>query len=226
MTTPDTPASIRLVMLFLLTLFCTGCSSLLSKPTPQPTFYALDSDKAPPRVAPKPGIGAPTLLINPSRAAAGYDSQRIIYVREAHKLAYFAHSEWVETPGRMLLPLIAGAIESRGAFAAVVQAPSAVVGDLRLDTEILRLQQDFTSQPSRIHFTLRAFLVDSTTRRVIAWQEFDGMQATASDDAQGGVIAANRVVQSVLGQLADFCSTATEKWLAAKTAAHPRTTSP
>jgi ABC-type uncharacterized transport system auxiliary subunit len=55
---------------------------------------------------------------------------------------------------------IVSALESSGTFRAVILAPTAAAGDLRLDTEILRLQQDFASQPSRVRFTLRAYLVD------------------------------------------------------------------
>ena len=103
---------------------------------------------------------APTLIVNPPHAAAGFDSRRIIYVRELHKLEYFAHSEWVDTPARMLAPLIVAALENGGAFRAVVLTPSAASGDFRLDTEIVRLQHEFGTGPSRVRFTLRAYLVE------------------------------------------------------------------
>jgi cholesterol transport system auxiliary component len=112
----------------------------------------------------------------------------------------------------MLAPLIVDALGSGGTFRSVILAPTAVAGDLRLDTEILRLQQDFASQPSRVRFTLRAYVVDNTTRRVLAWRVFDESVTAASDDPYGGVVAANRAVQSVLGQLAGFCATATAHW--------------
>lgn len=212
-------SGLRLALLSTVVLIGGACSALLPKSTPQPTFYSLDSGRqAAQNIAPSASRSLPTLMINPPRAAAGYDSRRIIYVRVAYKLEYFAHSEWVETPARMLGPLIAGAVEKSGAYGAVVQAPSAVTGDLRLDTEIVRLQQDFSSQPSRARFTLRAFLVDSATRRVLAWREFDESVAAASDDPQGGVVAANGALQTVLGQLAAFCMDATRKWQAPKTA--------
>ena len=50
--------------------------------------------------------------------------------------------------------------------------------------------------------------MDSTTRRVLAWRVFDESVAAASDDPYGGVVAANRAVQTVLEQLAVFCATA------------------
>jgi cholesterol transport system auxiliary component len=146
------------------------------------------------------------LIINPPHAAAGFDSQRIIYVREAHKLEYFVHSKWVDPPARMLAPLLAAAVENTGAFRAVVLTPSAAAGDLRLDTEVVRLQHEFQTRPSRVRFTLRAYIVDNTTRRVLAWREFDETAAAASDDPYGGVIAANRAVQAALDNLAAYCA--------------------
>jgi len=181
-----------------------ACSGLRPAATVHPAFYALDGA---PGTAPLPAkAAAPTLIVNPPHAAAGFDSQRIIYVRENHKLEYFANSEWIDPPARMLGPLLVSAIENTGAFRAVVLTPGAATGDLRLDTEIIRLQHEFQSSPSRVRFTLRAYLVDDKTRRVLAWREFDAAVAATSEEPYGGVIAANRAVQSVLTSLSQFCA--------------------
>ncbi len=129
-------------------------------------------------------------------------------MREAHKLEYFAHSEWVDPPARMLAPLLVAALTRSGAFRAVVLTPSAAAGDLRLDTEIIRLQHEFQTRPSRVRFTLRAYLVEENTRRVLAWREFEAADSAASDDPYGGIVAANRAVQTVLAELAAFCAEA------------------
>ena len=84
-------------------------------------------------------------------------------MRETHQLEYFAHSEWVDPPARMLAPLLVAAVESTGTFRAVVLTPSAAVGDLRLDTEIVRLQHEFqTSQAACVSRSAPTLL---TTRR-------------------------------------------------------------
>jgi cholesterol transport system auxiliary component len=190
-----------------LTALC-GCSALRPGGTAPPVFYRLEgASNAAPAAAMAPAA-APTLIINPPHAAAGFDSPRIIYVRETHKLEYFAHSEWVDPPARMLAPLLVAAVESTGAFRAVVLTPSAAAGDLRLDTEIIRLQHEFQTLPSRVRFTLRAYLVDDRTRRVLAWREFDATVPAASEDPYGGVVAANRAVQTVLENLSVFCTEA------------------
>jgi cholesterol transport system auxiliary component len=192
----------------LLLLAC-GCGVIGPALSPHPTYYSLADARntatpAPPRAA----AAAPTLITTVPHAAAGFDSQRIMYVRKANQLEYFAHNEWVDTPARMLAPMIVAALQGSGAFRAVVQTPSPAAGELRLDTEILRLQHEFLSAPSQARFTLRAYLVESATRRVIASRDFDAAVPAASEDPYGGVVAAGRAVQTVLENLAAFCAEA------------------
>ncbi|HYO27258.1 MAG TPA: ABC-type transport auxiliary lipoprotein family protein [Azonexus sp.] len=181
-----------------------ACSLLQPGATPNPTYYSLDGIPGKPAVA--ASASAPTLIVSPPHAAAGHDSQRIIYVRDTFKLEHFAHSEWIEPPARMLAPLLVAAIEKTGAFGAVVLTPSNAAGDLRLDTEVIRLQQDFRTRPSTVRFTLRATLIDQNSRRVQAWREFDNSTPAASEDPYGGVVAANRAVQITLDDLAGYCA--------------------
>ncbi len=216
--TPSTPSTrlARLCATCALVVICSACSLLHPLAARQPSFHSLDSvpiEAGAARRAPASlSVTAPTLIVNPPHAASGFDSQRIIYVREAHRLEAFAHSEWIDPPARMIAPLIVAALANSGAFRAVVPSPGAAAGDLRLDTEIVRLQHDFGSQPSKVRFTLRAYIVDNTTRQVLAWREFDESVAAASDDPAGGVVAANSAVQAVLEQLAGFGSEVAAGW--------------
>ena len=199
----------RLTCVGLCALMLCACSALSPSATPPPAFYSLNGAQGVAVAAASPtsaSAAQPTLIINPPRAAAGFDSQRIIYLREAHKLEYFANSEWVDLPARMLGTLLVAALQDSGAFRAVVLAPGTAVGEMRLETDIIRLQQDFQTRPSRAHFTLRATLLDDKTRRVLAWREFDASVPSPTDDPYGGVLAANLAVQSVLKELAAFCA--------------------
>ena len=181
-----------------------ACGSLLPTPAAQPQRYSLD--QAGLNVAPTPASKqGPTLIVNPPRAASGFDSQRINYVRQPHLLEYYAQNEWVDTPARMLAPLIVSAIENTGAFRAVILTPSAATGELRLHTEIIRLQHDLSAQPGRVVFTLRAYLVDTTSRKVVASREFNETVIASSETPYAGVVAANLAVQAGLAKLAIFC---------------------
>ncbi len=195
-----------------------ACSALRPTASPATVFYALDrtplATQAATPTPPGAALAALTLLVNPPHAAAGFDSSRIIYLREPHKLDYFAQSQWVDPPARMLGPLLVAAIEKTGAFRAVVLMPGAAAGEVRLDVDLIRLQHEFLANPSQVRLTVRATLVQERTRRVLAWQEFEAIEPATSEDAYGGVLAANRAVQRVLAHLASF---------SAATAAVPKT---
>ena len=203
-------------------LLAGGCGLLLPEASAPPSFYALDAVSAVPRLRPPPPVAdaaSPTLIVDLTRAAPGYDSPNIVYVRIAHQQEHYARSEWVDTPARMLTPLLVSALQGSGEFRAVGQVASGIAGDLRLDTQIVRLQQEFGGGPSRVRFTLRVMLSDSVTRQVISWRDFDEVCASASEDTYGGVVAANRAVQLVMEQLASYCAQVAGQWRASHAAA-------
>ncbi len=178
-----------------------GCSVLQPTQQDAPNVYVLEART--PSGADLPGRDL-VLAVGAPRARAGYDTAQMAYVRRPHELDYFSKSRWADAPSRMLAPLIAQALETR--FRAVVRTPGAVGADVRLDTEIVRLQQDFGAQPSRIEFALRVQLVDLREGRVLAAAQFEETENAPSEDAYGGVIAANRALRRMLARVADFCA--------------------
>jgi cholesterol transport system auxiliary component len=179
-----------------------GCSgTLLPRPAQPPARFTLDS--ATPATATRtPPAGAPTLSVDQPRAAPGHDSRRMVYLRRPPELEAFAFHEWVEPPARMLAPLLVRALQDSGAFAAVLLSPSAAIGTWRLETESLQLQQDFTRLPSRV----RLGLLDSATRRVLAWRAFEVQVEASGDDPVAGAVAAQAAAQQLSVAVAAFCA--------------------
>ncbi len=186
--------------LFIL-FFFTGCSVISSADTPKRT-YLLDIPLQP---IPPANPNGKTLLVSIPKAAPGFDSMAQIYIRHQSVLEHYSKSQWVDTPARMLLPLLVLRLESTGKFSAVLSAAtSPVAGELRLDTEIIRLQQEFLSEPSQVRLILRAQLLDMVARQAVATQWFEIVKDTPSENAQGGVMATNDAVAQVLDELTAF----------------------
>lgn len=177
-----------------------GCTALQAPHVESPHLYMLDARPAINPLRPNSNL---VLAVSMPSAAPGFDTPQIAYQRLPHELEYFATHRWADTPPRMLRTLLTEALEP--VFSAIVAAPGMVSADIRLDTELVRLQQNFTAKPSRIELTLRAQLIDVKNKRVIAVKLFNEVENAASDDAYGGVIAANSALQRVLSQLAEFC---------------------
>ncbi len=193
-----------IVVLSWLVQAAAGCTLLAPSRAELPRLHALEWSGAAP--AAEVSADAPTLLVGIPRAGPGFDSPRMAYVSEPHALAYFARHQWVDTPERMLQPLLARAAEGTGRFEAVVQAPTSVAASLRLDTEIVQLVQDFSVRPSVVRLVLRIQLVDLDARRVLATREVRASAPAVSDDPLGGVDAANRALAEVLDGVARVCA--------------------
>lgn len=179
-----------------------GCTPEILQPEPGPSnIYVLDATIEPrPQVKPVDKV----LLVNTPEAQPGFDTRRIAYTRTPLSLDYYTKSVWADTPARMLGPLVVRALEKSGAFRAVVAAPTSAAADVRLDTTIVRLQHAFYQQPSQVQLTVRAKLLDVGTREVLATWLFEIVEPAPSEDAYGGVQAANRAMGRMLEELTDF----------------------
>lgn len=182
-------------------LLLTGCIGPQGRSTKPMTTFTLEA-AFPTKAAAKQ---APALLVAAPHARPGFDTARMAYVRSPNQLEYFSRHHWIDAPARMLAPLMVQALEATGAFSAVVQAPTVARTQWRLETEIVKLQQDFLAQPSRVHFVLRAQLIDAATQQPVAARVFATTVASASEDARGGAKAANEALGQLLPQLAQWC---------------------
>ena len=187
-------------MLLASCLLLTACSSLHAPSVESARLYVLDARASTHLTG---ALSDQVLAISMPDSWPGFDTQQMAYMQHPLTLEYFATHRWADTPAHLLKPLLAQSLEPL--FRAVVTSPGLIPADLRLDTELIRLQQDFTTRPSRIQLSLRAQLIDVKNKRVIAVKLFDESENADSDDAYGGVVAANRALQRVLGQLAEFC---------------------
>lgn len=184
------------------TMLLAGCTGLRPPQAENIDLYLLDARTS---IKATPVKRDLVMAVSAPRARPGFDTSQFAFVQQPHELGYFATHRWADTPSHMLGPLLAQALEQAGGFRAIVQAPGLVPADIRLDTELIRLQQDFETHPSRVQLTLRAQLIDVRGKRVLATKLFDETENAPSEDAYGGVIAANRALQRILDQLTEFC---------------------
>jgi cholesterol transport system auxiliary component len=128
----------------------------------------------------------------------------MVYMRQPLMQEAYTNSVWADTPARMLAPLLLESLQQSGQFRAVLLAPSAAKAGLRLDTTILRLQQDYLHVPSSVRFNMHVTLMDNRTREVLAWRNVDVVRNARSEDAAGGALAAQTAVQEGLRQVTAF----------------------
>ncbi len=188
----------RFIVLTVSFFMLTACSWVSFEEAPK--TYVLDAVVMPQSTAVRYGV----LQVAMPRAQPGFDTPYIAYTRAPLELDYYTKSQWADTPAKMLAPLVVTALESTGGFRAVVIPPAPSSASLRLEIDIIRLQQEFLQQPSRVRLTLRAKLFDVASRHVLGTQIFEAVANAPTENAYGGVQAANSAVQQVLQELQGF----------------------
>ena len=198
-----TPAPMKRAPLALLALALAGCALFASPAAAPPSLFSLTPP--PTSATPRDLAAARKIEVAPPSARPGFEGPRMAYVTRPHELQFFARHQWVDAPARMIAPLLTDALERGGRFDAV-PSDGFAASDLRLETEVVVLQQEFDAHPSQLRFALRARLLDVVKHRVLADSTFEAVEAAPSDDPYGGVVAANRAVARVLDELAIWCA--------------------
>ncbi|MGR9106707.1 MAG: ABC-type transport auxiliary lipoprotein family protein [Gammaproteobacteria bacterium] len=143
----------------------------------------------------------PKILVSAPEAWPGFTSLEIAYTREPNRIEFYAHSEWADTPAQMIGPLLIRALEDSGRFAAVLSPGKGVAADFRLDSEIVKIQQEFNVSPSIGRVELRIQLIDLSNARVVGTRTFQATVPAPTDDPAGGVEAINRALSMVFDQI-------------------------
>jgi cholesterol transport system auxiliary component len=146
----------------------------------------------------------PGLLVTVPEPAPGFESPRMVYVRIPYELNVFATSQWVDSPARMLAPLIIQRLDKSGIWSSVVHMPTPVRSDYRLDISHVALVQEFLQQPSQIRLALRAQLTTMLDPHVLGTRNFEIREDAPSEDAYGGVLAAQGAVRKLLDTLVEW----------------------
>lgn len=126
------------------------------------------------------------------------------YTTEPPRLDFFAYHEWVDTPARMTAAMMEARLDSSALLGVIVSGSSDIRTDLRLDSEIKSLQQDFSGVSSTLHLAIKASLVDVSSRSLLGSKTFSYEEVVNGENAEAGVAAANRAADRFLADLTTF----------------------
>lgn len=145
-----------------------------------------------------------TLLVTPPDAVAGYQTEQMLYIKTPFKVEGFANNAWTNPPADMMYPLIVQSLQHSGYFYAVASSPYSDPGDYRLDTQLLRLQQNFLRKPSVLELSAKVVLTRVTDNRVMASRIISLQLPCPTGTPYGGVLAANQAMQQFTAATTDF----------------------
>ena len=144
------------------------------------------------------------LFVATPTAAPGFKTNKIAYSERAFQIKYFTRNEWIDPPAQMLLPVLAEALQRSHRFKSVVIEPFTGNADLRLDTQILQLIQQFNGpHSSNFLVVIRGQLLDLHSGRVLASRIFSYSQPVGHK-IYDAIIAANLALSKILDSMTHF----------------------
>jgi cholesterol transport system auxiliary component len=179
-----------------LVLTVAGCYPTRTESPPTHTFRLSLNPEG--NEARPPDFNGPILLVSMPLAEPGYETTKMVYLKRPYELEQYAVNQWADTPTRMFAFVMGERLSRSGSWRAVLPSSSAVRGDFRLDTYGFSLQQEFLQNPSRVRISVRAQLIDLRESRVVGTRVFETVENAPSEDAYGGVVAANQAVVAML----------------------------
>lgn len=203
-------ASVLMIVILSASLVLVGCTSLPGQRQDNlAKTYLLQEPEGEVDIQVADTAPCLTLVVNKMRAAPGFTTSRIAYVQKDYQQDYFASHQWTDTPANMLTAIVTHALENSHLFRAVVESPTAITSDLRLDSELLHLQQVFKDGGSIVQLQLRIILIDQESRDVVVSHTFTFSETVLENTPYGGVVAANRAVTRLVPELINFIDKAT-----------------
>jgi len=193
----------RFIFLFFISLILLSACSMFSPVNTGPTnTYMLNIS---PQPATKKPIGHINVVVPQPTTSPIYNTTDIAYTTHPYQIAYLAKSAWAETPPQMLQPLIIDTLQKTHYFYSVGSPTEISQYRYILNTQIIKLEQDFSYLPNTVRLVLRAQIIDASTSQILATKEFAASEMIQQNNTYAGIQAANRATARVLKQLANFC---------------------
>ncbi len=145
-----------------------------------------------------------TILVSKPFSAPGYGSYRMPYIEKPFEISYYTRNRWVDTPAKMLQPLIVQALQDTHYFRAVTAAPFVGQVDNRIDTNLIYLRQNLTKQPSTIELAIQMQIVNIKNQKVIASRLFQTEEVVLMNNPYSSVLAINQAMERFLHAMTKF----------------------
>lgn len=145
-----------------------------------------------------------TIQVTVPEAVAGYQTEEMLYMKKPFKLEPFVKNAWTSPPADMLFPLLVQSLQSSGYFYAVTSSPYSEEADYRLDTQLLKLEQNFIKKPSVLEFSAKIVLTHISNNQIIGSRIVSLQIPCSQDTPYGGVIAANQATFRFTATATDF----------------------
>ena len=179
----------------------TGCTPVFQN-LPPADVYAIDPGWSQSESAQTAKKGSFIIQIAPVRGSAAFTGTDILYTDTRLSQHSYAYSRWRDTPVRAMQNVLEVALGKSDLFRAVLPPTSVSGADFLVESTLLEFGH-FLAEDG--HSTgvvrMRFYLIDNTSRRVVASRELVARMPVATPDARNATAAINQAALRVASDL-------------------------
>lgn len=191
--------------LVLATLTLNACMGLGPVANPHINYFVIDAMPVLPadRGITKSQMSQLSLTVMPMTAESGFDTNAMLYLHKPYQLAPYSQNRWLAPPSSMLSALLLTSLQETHALRAVVSAASVGNTDLILNTQLLALYQDLSSNPGHVVCKVQISLTNKAGK-VLASDMVSANVLMQANNPEEGVAATNLAVKEILAKINAF----------------------
>jgi cholesterol transport system auxiliary component len=184
-------------------LALSACASILRSNAPASQVYLLRATPAPlEKSVATPA--ASSLQVALPQAAPGLYSDRIVIVEPAHRMSYYARSQWAAPVPVLLQTLIVERLRTTGAWVAVNDSESAFASEYYLQIAIRRFEAEYAADPSpTVRVNLDCAIGRRASRELLATFSVEGAAQATANRVSAVVAAFEQATNASLDELVE-----------------------
>ncbi|TGN57826.1 hypothetical protein E4L95_13040 [Paracoccus liaowanqingii] len=144
------------------------------------------------------------LVVEPPKARATLDSNRIMIRPSALQTQYLPDAEWGDTVPAMLQRLLVQSLGATGAYGHVGRAPLGLSGDVALISEIGNFNAELAPEGALVRLTVEAQMVSEMDAQVVSRASFSVAVPAAGTRTADLIPAFDTASQQLVAQMTEW----------------------
>lgn len=180
-----------------------GCSLPIQAPEPQNVFRFNSPNLQTPAITAHGKEAAYLIQMRAMHAAQGFNTQAMMYSRDALNLAPYRDSRWLAEPAEMLGDVIQQTLLKQPWVAGIVPNSASAPTTVNLSCRLIRLEHDLSGNEGKAHLVMTCLWTNPSNRTIEAHWRFDNTQPITRNNATGFAAASQVLVDQATTQIVE-----------------------
>lgn len=198
-----TKTSTYLAALCMLSLALAGCSLPIKPPEAQNAFRLNSTNLQTPAIVAQGKDASYLIQMRALQAAHGFETQEMMYSRDAQNLSPYRNSRWLAAPAEMLGDAIEQTLLKQPWVAGVVPNSASAPVAVNLRCQLIRLEHDLSGNEGKAHLVMSCLWTNPADRTVESHWRFDQTRPITQNNATQFAAASQALVDEAITQIVE-----------------------